>query len=270
MLTADEQFVASLLGNIGLTVEKIPEAATRTPDLLAYDTHDRFLLEVKTRTDDETIAKELREKRAAMRTSPIGPTKGVAGIFQHAMSQLDARAQDEFRLVWVCVRSVRGAEHTLIEQVRHTLYGITLVVGGSLGRRALECYFFHRSVFHRYRRLDGAVLTFRNRLVLCLNTHSTRADDLRKSRLGQAFARNTLDPRELEQQGRCLIADCNLDRKDAASILSYVSAKYGIKNAVQFNFDEHAAFAAFDPHAWQDAETGDESDFDDADWSDVE
>jgi len=255
MLTADEQFATSILSRIGLTVEKVPESTTRTPDLLAYDDTHRFLIEVKTRTDDATLSKELRKKRTAYRTSSIGPTKGVAGIFQHAMTQLEAKAQDEFQLVWVRIHSCRGAEQTLTEQVRHTLYGITLVVGGSLGNRALECYFFHRSTFYRYPQLDGAILTFQDRLVLCINTYSTRAEELRKSRIGEAFTRNILDPHELEREGKCLIADCGIDRQDAAAVLTYVSTKYGITNAVQFNFDEHAAFAAFDPHASENTDT---------------
>lgn len=247
MLTRDEQFVTALLESVGISAEKIPESSGLTPDLSARDANHRYLIEVKTRTDDETLARELREKQSAYRVWPVGPTKAVVGIFQHAISQIDARASDELRLVWVCVRSRRGGEHTLVEQIRHTLYGISLVVGGGRGTTSPVCYFFHDSIFYRYQHLDGAVITFQNRLALCLNTYSPRVEDLRRSKLGQAFSRNVLDPLQLERDGRCMIADCGLDRRNSDAVLAYVSAKYGIANAVHFNFNEYAGFAVVNP-----------------------
>lgn len=246
MLTQDEKVVIGILASVGISVEKIPESADRTPDLLAWDSDHRYLIEVKTRTDDETLTKEVREKGTAYRTRPVGRTEAVAGIFQHAMSQIDARASDELRLVWVCVRSGRGGEHTLAEQIRYTLYGISRVAGGGRGSGAPECYFFHNSSFYRYQHLDGAFITFQNRLILCLNTYSPRIDELRKSKLAHAFSRNILDPLQLEREGRCLVADCAHDRRKSSEVLDYVSTKYSITNPVHFNFNEYAAFAAVD------------------------
>lgn len=246
MLTREEEFVAAILASIGISAEKIPESSARTPDLLARDSDSSYLFEVKTRTDDETLTKEVQDKGTAYRTWPVGPTKAVAGIFQYAMSQIDARATNELRLVWVCVQSKRGGEHTLAEQIRHTLYGISRVAGSGRGSTAPECYFFHDSIFYRYQHLDGAVITFKNRLVLCLNPYSARVENLRQSKLAQAFFRNLLDPLQLEREGRCLVADCPCDRRESRAVLDYVSTKYDIKYAVHFNLNEHAAFATVD------------------------
>jgi hypothetical protein len=247
VLTRDEQLVVSVLASVGISAEKIPESSQRTPDLLASDSERRYLIEVKSRSDDETLKTELREKRMAYRTWPVGPTKAVVGIFQYAISQIAAKASDELRLIWVCVESRRGGEQTLADQVRHTLYGISRIAGSGRAATAPECYFFHESIFYRYQQLDGAVITFQNRLVLCLNTYSPRVSELRKSKLAHAFPRNILDPLQLEREGRCLIADCAADRKDSAAMLEHLRAKYLLDHAVNFNFDEHAAFAIVDP-----------------------
>lgn len=129
-----------------IMAEKIPEAeGSRTADLRAHDSDNRYLIEVKTRTDDETLTAELREQGYAYRVSPLGPTNAVSGIAQHAATQLNGlHSTGEFRLVWFHVRSIRRAEETLAEQVRHTLYGISRVAGTGRGAKAPPCYFFPR------------------------------------------------------------------------------------------------------------------------------
>jgi hypothetical protein len=250
----EEAFVVRVLESIGISAEKIPERTnSRTADLLASDSERRYLIEVKKRTDDETLTREVQETGEAYRTWPLGPTKAVAGILQHAMTQVDATLSDALRLIWVRVESRRAGEYTLAEQVRHTLYGISRVAGTGRGAKAPACYFFHDSVFFRYPKLDGAVITFGNRLVFCVNTYSPRREELKLSALGLAFRRNTLDPVELEREGRCLLADCTIDRKRSDLVLEYVSTKYGIRHAVHFNMDEHAAFAAVNVAGEEDA-----------------
>ena len=246
MLTRDEHHVVSILESIGISATKLPENSDRTPDLRACDTTHRYIIEVKTRTDDATLARELRERGTAYRRSTLGPTKAVTGIFQHAISQIDAYASDELRVVWMCVESRRGAEYMLAEQVRQTLYGSTLIVGGTLGNKAVECYFFHESIFYRYQQLDCVVIAFGHRLALCLNPYSARLESLRQCRLVHSFSRNVLDVARREQEQRCFVADCAIDRNDRAAVLAYVCNKYCITGAIHLNFDEHASFAAID------------------------
>src|SRR5262249_13764548 len=153
--------------------------------LRAHDSDSRYLIEVKTRTDDETLTEELREHGSAYRVSPLGPTNAVSGILQHAATQLNGLlSTGEFRLVWFRVRSRRGEEETLAERVRHTLYGISPVAGTGRGSKAPPCYFFHESTFFRYQELDGSVIDYRDRLLLCLNPYSKHSRELRASRLG--------------------------------------------------------------------------------------
>lgn len=246
MITADEQHVIRLLGSIGIEAEKIPESTDRTPDLIAHDAGHRYLIEVKTRTDDETVTPELLRSGSAYRVSPIAPTNTAGAIFRDAVRQLDsASVTDELKLIWLCVRSRRGAEDTLAEQARHTLYGISRVGGTGRGSKAPPCYFFHESVFFSYPQLNAVVIDISGRLLLCLNTYGEKLAELRKSRLASFFPTGLLDPVEREQAGLCLIADCAIDRKRSDLVLEYVSTKYGIEHAIHFNLDEHASMGVW-------------------------
>lgn len=262
MLTDDEQFVADVLGRIGITAQKIAEARARTADLMASDGEHRYVIEVKTRTDDDRLATQIASADIVYRRWPVGPTSTVAAILQQAMAQIDATSEDELRLIWICVRSFRHGEYTLAEQIRQTLYGISRIAG-SEDDAAPECYFFFESVFFRHKQLDGAVITFDDKLVLGINPYGGRSDILKQSKLGRAFQSVILDPIELERDKRCLIADCDIDRSRSDLVLEYLGGKYNIRHPVHFNFDEHAAFARISADANQgELEIIDEDDID--------
>jgi len=243
VISAEEQHVLRRLAAAGTPGEKISESTTRTADILARDEQRSYLIEVKTRTDDQTVRTELAESGMVYRVAPLAWTSTVATIFDEAADQLSSFDNtNALKLVWLCVRSARGANYTLAEQARHTLYGISRVAGSGVGAKAPSCYYFHESVFFRHKNLVGVVIDLADSGVLCLNDHSPRVAELRSSKLGKNFGAGVLDPAEQERLGRALIADCDVDRKDSAAVLKFVSEKYGIQNAVHFNLDEHAAF----------------------------
>src|SRR5688572_29304953 len=70
VITAEEAHVIRVLSLAGIRAEKIPESTSRTPDLRAQDPEHRYLVEVKTRTDDETLTRDLRETGYAQRATP--------------------------------------------------------------------------------------------------------------------------------------------------------------------------------------------------------
>ncbi len=244
MIREEEQYVIGVLARAGVTAEKIPETTHRTPDLHGSDGTLEYLIEVKLRTDDETLTKEVQAKGYAYRDTPVAWTNTTATIFQDAIQQLDAaNASDALKLVWVCARSRRGSEWTLAEQVRHTLYGISRVGGSGRGSNAPECLFFDESIFFRYKQLTGVVLDIGTGAALCLNPFNTRSSLLKTSALGLFFQTSVFDPIEAERSGNYLLADCDIDRRESKRVLEYVSSKYGIEHPVHFNFDEHSAWA---------------------------
>jgi hypothetical protein len=205
----------------------------------------RYLIEVKTRTDDETVREELLATGFAYRISPVGWSNRVATILHDAAVQLRASTEaSAIRLVWICLRSKRESNEMFSEQIRHTLYGIARVAGSGRGASAPPCYYFHESVFFRHRDLAGVVLDIGHGGALCLNDHSPRANELRTSKLGRSFRDAVWDPPAREAAGLCLIADTKVSRKFPERVLQYVSEKYGISNAVHFNLDEHAGFTS--------------------------
>ncbi len=249
VISPDEKHVMDVLQKANIVSEKIPETTHRTPDLVAHDDEHSYLLEVKSRTDDTELTSKLRKRGSVRRTTPIAWTNTAAGILQDAVKQLRAaNTTDELQLVWICIRSRLGRETALAEQLRHTLYGISRVHGTGRACTTPPCFFFHDSVFFRCRELVGVVLDIGRGGMLCVNPYAERVTDLRKSRLGVFLRRNTFDPFEPEHESSYLIADCNIDRRRSDLVLQYVSAKYGIENAIHFNLDEHFAAATVNPN----------------------
>lgn len=243
MITPDEQHVMRTLASAGIAAEKVPESPPRrTPDLLAHDDANRYLIEVKGRTDDETLTRELRDECLAHRTTPIAWGGTVAAIFDDAIKQLDAAGDAEaLKLIWLRVRSQRGSKVALADQARYTLYGIRRIHGSDRGKGAPLCFFFGQSTFHKYQRLDAVFIEVGGSGWLCVNTYSRRLAELKNSRLGKFLKPNIFDPVEMEQAGH-LIADCPIDRRRSDLVLQYVSSKYGIQNAVPFNMDAHSTW----------------------------
>jgi len=242
MITPVEQYVIRLLSSIGIEAEKIPESMNRSPDLEAHDDAHRYLIEVKTRTDDESVTQELGAAGVAYQMSPIAPTNATSEIFRDAVQQLDSFGVTErVKLVWLCIRSRRKSDETLAEQAKHTLYGISRVGGTGLGAKAPACYFFHESVFFRYPQLSGVVIDVAGGRLLCLNPYGQQVEELRNSRLAVYFRAGIVNPIEREQAGLCLLADCDIDRRRSDLVLQYVSTKYGIDDAFDFNIDEHVS-----------------------------
>ncbi|MEO8379784.1 MAG: hypothetical protein ABI779_08990 [Acidobacteriota bacterium] len=244
MIRSEEQHVIDVLARAGVTAEKIRESTHRTPDLHGSDGTLHYLIEVKLRTDDETLTKEVQERGYAYRKTPVAWTNTTATIFQDAIQQLDAADDpDAIKLVWVCARSRRGSEWTVAAQVRHTLYGISRVSGSGRGSNAPECLFFNESIFFRYKQLTGVVLDIGTGHALWLNPFNTRSNTLKTSALGMFLQTSVFDPIEAERNGSFLLADCDIDRHESKRVLEYVSSKYGIEHARRFNVDEHSTCA---------------------------
>lgn len=87
MLTEDEAHVIGVLKAAEIAAEKIPETTCHTPDLLAQDERNRYVVEVKRRKDDETLSRELQDVGYGYRESPIAWTSTVASILQVAANQ---------------------------------------------------------------------------------------------------------------------------------------------------------------------------------------
>jgi hypothetical protein len=87
------------------------------------------------------------------------------------------------------------------------------------------CYFFHESLFFKYKDLDAVVLHSCDDLTLCLNPYSSRYTAWKAYPFLSAFS-VVIDPVEEESAGAALFADCDTDRRDTKQIVRYLRQKY--------------------------------------------
>lgn len=224
-------FVAEALRSRGFEVTHVDEGAAKAPDLIARKAGETFAIEVKCKEDDPRL---LRQRDAALLsgdtfTEPhdVAFRNRLAGIVRHAVDQLDSASPgNPIRLLWFMGSGQRSRLYA--DQMAKTLFGDTLVVDIHDTAFQRQCYFFHESAFFRWRtKLDGAVVTHREGLCLCINPLSPRADRLRSSPLADVLRKAIRDPASPDAADHNFIVDCDLDRSVSFPVLKYVQQQLG-------------------------------------------
>ncbi|MEA2561261.1 MAG: hypothetical protein QOH06_2765 [Acidobacteriota bacterium] len=203
----------------------------KTPDLLVASSGQRFLIEVKAKSDDLAALLERRRKLArgefVMHDASLAPMNTIASKARDGVCQLNDYPSEErdFSLLWL---HAEGEEpQSQVEQFASTLYGKANVYSIMNSKFSHECYFFHDSVFYRWRAtLDGAILSTFTTTKLCINTYSPRYTSFRASEIVRAFDQAVVDPIELERAGRAIVADCDVDRRKHVDVIRYLAVKY--------------------------------------------
>jgi len=203
----------------------------KTPDLLVARNEQRFLIEVKAKGDDLSALLERRSKLArgefVMHGARWAPINTIASRMRDGICQLNDYPSEErdFSLLWL---HAEGEEpQSQVEQFACTLYGKANVYSILNSKFRHECYFFHDSVFYRWRAtLDGAILSTFTTAKLCINTYSPRYASFRDSEVVKVFDQAVVDPIELDRAGLAIVADCNVDRRKDYEVIRYLVEKY--------------------------------------------
>ncbi|HKR64291.1 MAG TPA: hypothetical protein VJZ00_11220 [Thermoanaerobaculia bacterium] len=254
-ITAEEEYVIGRLDEMGFRAEKLARTAERkTCDLLAADDANRYLIEVKRRRSDESIARTLRkEGKTELLHHPMGFSAPTEKTMAHAVKQLDAidATGDPFKLIWFYIDPQFNDATTLMKQVHDTAFGsANLIRMPRLGETApVQCYFFHRSVFFKYPQLSAVVLDTGRTFTLLLNPFADRLAEFRETALFRWFDSDeggVVDPYALESAGIAFVADCDIDRRDEHGVLTYLKKKYGLPRWGLFHLPmvHHSAFVS--------------------------
>ena len=245
-----ENFVTRGLTSLGFTVTAIDVGAGKTPDLLVSDETDSYLVEVKDKFPDPDVEERrlnaLNQSGTWDEDEPLGFRNTISSVVADGCEQLAAfdGGHRSFRLLWLHARS-RHPDAQL-EQFVATLYGaVDLIDTGEIQGSvpARPCYYFDFAGFFRHRDvLDGAFVSTDERGLLCLNPLSLRCESFRASRLFKSFPA-TCDPVEEETSGQAYIADCDISRREVASVLVFVRQKYGRAGLVDFKPVRYSAEA---------------------------
>jgi hypothetical protein len=232
-MTTEEMVKAVLEQNFNLTVEKIPEGESQTPDYLASDERDKYIIEVKEKADNEAAVEARTEALSNQElfefSQYLTPRSVTEGVVRSGRRQINAYTEDKnsFRIVWVhCVGLSYEATR---EQIIAGIYGSTAVADwGSEDAFAGTCYYMNESQFFRYRNdLDAVVITCENsEFKICLNNHSPRYSALKRSLFLSNMEAGVCDPPEEDLRGEAFLVEGPIDRSDRGAVMAYLKEKY--------------------------------------------
>lgn len=228
-------YVKAFLYEHGLRVRDIiPRQNSRTPDFDVKADHSEYTIELKIKSDNpaeiERDNQVLSQGQILEKATPIGPRNRLYAIIKDGVDQMKEYDPENktFHVLWL---HSEGREPDLLNTRFHsTLFGMQYLVSLEISY-LMKCYFFEESAFYDYRDcLDGAILTYRDQLQLCVNTLSHRKAEFKKADLYSILSRGLCDPDILQNEQDILIADCEVDRKAQSEVIDYLRGKYSISH----------------------------------------
>ena len=232
-----EALVETILSKYGFKVEKIPESDSKTPDFLARDDQETYIIEVKTKFPNPTSTEEreacFKSGATYEETRHMSRQALLTAIVSKAKTQLAAHkaSSSALQIIWFVAEGHNAA--VVLEQLEHGLFGKTIIIDWGSDTPGRECYYFSESDFYRYRnQLDSVVLLNKTngKAGLLINDHSERYDRMKASSLAELFRKNGAlqDPVELDAQKKAYRVDDTVDRQEPEEVLKYVRKKYSL------------------------------------------
>jgi hypothetical protein len=233
---------------LGLMVRRVPSATSKTPDFLIDGEKPGYVLEVKSRFDDESFLRELERGSTAVRSRSLGHDRWAADSARAARKQLIGGdpSRERFWVLWFAVECLSSTEE-MFNQVIGTLYGIRQVAywdEATQTTHGRECLFVVPGVFERWPDIDGAIVTVGDTITLCVNEFSDKAERFQSSLLYQSFAQRggPVRPSVLEgRHGFLSIADRTIDRTSEEAVRRYLSQEYNLKHVHILNIKAYSA-----------------------------
>jgi hypothetical protein len=233
---------------LGLTVTRVPSAPSKTPDFLVDGEQPGYVLEVKSRFDDEGFLKELHRGFTAVHSRSLGHDRWTEDNARRARKQLmhGDPTHERFWVLWVAVECLSSTE-AMFNQVIGTLYGVRQVAYWdevSQTTHGRECLFVVPGVFERWPDIDAAIVTVGEGITLCVNEFSDKAWHFQSSLLYQSFAQRggPVSPSDLEaNHGFLSIADRTIDRANEEVVRHYLSQRYDLKHLYILNIKVYSA-----------------------------
>jgi hypothetical protein len=204
---------------LGLMVTRLPNATSKIPDFLIDGEKPGYVLEVKSRFDDEGFRKELERGSTVVRTRAIGHDRWTADNARSARKQLmrGDPTHERFWVLWFAVECLSSTKAMFV-QVIGSLYGVRQVAywdEASQTTQGRECLFVVPGVFERWPDIDGAIVTVGSGITLCANEFSDKAECFQSSRL--------------------------YHRTNEEAVRYYLSQRYDLKKVHILNIKAHSA-----------------------------
>lgn len=199
-----EKFVKQLLENeFGYQVEKISESDDKSPDFLLKGNGECFLIELKSKFDDENTArnieKTIEQGEVAEFFDITGRKNTISKIILSAGEQLASINIDvDYRMIWMM--AVGRHQNMKKDQFKASLYGTATICDLEL-LQTVPCYYFGFSDFYRTKNIiDAALVSTMTGGEFCLNTYSPNYHKIKKSFLAKKFGNACIDPFQEEKE----------------------------------------------------------------------
>lgn len=233
---------------LGLIVTRVPSAKPKTPDFLIDGEQPGYVLEVKSRFDDENFLKELEFGSTVVRSRALGHDRWAVDQARSARKQLMGSdpTHERFWVLWYAVECLSSTE-AMFNQVIGTLYGVRQVAywdEASQTTHGRECLFVVPGVFERWPDIDAAIVTVGGSITLCVNEFSDKAGRFQSSLLYQSFAQRggPVSPSDLEaNHGFLSIDDRTIDRTNEGVVRHYLSQRYDLQHLYILNIKAYSA-----------------------------
>jgi hypothetical protein len=207
---AEEDLVAQLLRDLGLTITPVSTEQKKTPDFIGTDlSGGRYVIEVKTRHDSDEFRELLSAGEPAEETPSLDRASNVASHLRKAATQIRTYREADSDFSLVCYVAAGFSPEMRRDQIMATLYGITRLNDAENTTFSRPCFFFDQSAFYETPEIDGVLLLVPSarRGGLCPNRYSARR--IEHSVLGRRMASMSaiMSIDDLAAQGEILIAD---------------------------------------------------------------
>ncbi len=213
----------------GYRVKKIRQSDEKTPDFFVEGYGECFLIELKSKLDDEStvqnLQKVLEQGEIAEFSDSIERKNNISKRINYASKQLTSIYKNvDYRMIWLMATD--GNQQMKKAQFKASLYGNVVIADLDLSQTC-PCYYFGFNDFYRTRNvIDAALISTLEEGELCLNTYSPKYHKIKKSALVQKFGNACCDPFIEEKTNKAMLVDTDIDRRDERAILKYLKKKY--------------------------------------------
>lgn len=233
-----ENLARETLVSFGLKIEKIDETSTKTADFFGTANKEKYLIEVKTKDDNNPLYNNLKENGSVIQSKSLKTRNRMAAIIDNGMRQIEASEQynkNSFNIIWF--HSTGLAVNLQAEQFLSTFYGIQYIAGPNT--EVKPCYGFTYAKGFEHINLDGVFISLNKQpkasVGLWVNPYAKKVNDFRKSVLYRHLEKiNGLnDPALEEDVGKVYFAD-NITPNNPDKTLKSLRIKYKKQNLELF------------------------------------
>lgn len=250
-----EKIAKGILESIGLEPKKISETSEhKTADYFSDNELGKYLVEVKTKDDENPLYSNLKKTGPIVQTRTIQPKNTIAALIDDGMEQIRASKQYEkntFNLILFFSTGIDSSIQT--HNFQYTFFGCRDLAfkNPTEGFKIIPCYGFTYSEAYNHPDLDAAILVSDTSSIsysLLVNPYGSKINEFRGCELYRYLKERNgiVDPLLEETENNAFIVSGKINLKNPAEVLEHIRCKYKNPNLEIWEW-KHASYATFIP-----------------------